>query len=107
MLHVSMLYRYTDIMMLILLGCILVIIGLKISIIWEERKKVVRVVPDMVILNNTTDAAAAIKTLLLVPGTDFLYVPVYYYYKNGVEHTTLSYRKCRYETRSIYKRKRV
>ena len=106
MLYVARLYKYVDTMLICLISSIVLAICLKLSIIREEKKKAIRTVPKMIILNNTTDASANVKSLLRVPGTDFLFIPVYSYIKNGREYTTLSYRKCKRAVSDVYKRKK-
>lgn len=99
MLYIAKFYNQMHILIMALIIVVIAIIVLKASIMHEERLCPRNFIPRVLIINNMIDPMVRIKELVLVPGTNFLYTPVYLYYKDGVERTTISYIKCKWETR--------
>lgn len=100
MLRFAMLYKYKDIMLVVITVIIVMIICLAISVMVEKRNSRVRQISSMHIINVVTDPSVSIKGFVLVPGTDFLYTPRYSYCVNGKMKTTYSYRKCKRHSNS-------
>lgn len=97
MLYVARCYRHIDLLLLILVMTVIVIILIKFSIIYEEKLYSINQVKSMKIVGIINDASVRIDGFVLVPGTDYIYIPQYAYYEKGKMRTTFSYRKCKRE----------
>ncbi len=104
MLYLAKLYKYTDGILIAMLALCIIIVLLRISISKEEAANKKRSIKDMKIVHNISDPSVLIRGFVVMPGTDTIYVPVYGYYKDGVLHKTLSYRKCKRECMSRHGR---